>query len=67
MPMRKNQDGWYPDQPGWGLIDIQKGRSVYPAALVSAQPIEMTNWELQDFAVQVVRNILETNGRKLMS
>jgi hypothetical protein len=38
-----------------------------PAALISDEKIVMTDWELQDFAVQVVREQLAKEGRKLMS
>jgi hypothetical protein len=35
--------------------------------LVTAEPVEMTDWELHDFAVQVVRQQLKSEGRQLMS
>jgi|TARA_B100000315_G_C14100982_1_gene373722 hypothetical protein len=41
---------------------------VNPVAFISGEKIEMTDWELHDFAVQVVRNyIVESLNRKLMS
>ena len=67
MPMRYRAGLWAPDAPGWGLLDAQKGTSIEPVALVSDERIEMTDWELQDFAIQIVRDHLEKAGRKLMS
>jgi hypothetical protein len=67
MPMRHRAGAWAPDAAGWGLIDPRTGKTVDPIAYVSDERIEMTDWELQDFAVQIVRNHLEKAGRKLMS
>ena len=68
MPMRKKLlGGWVPDRAGWGLVDARTGKSVNPIDLVSDEKIEMSDWELQDFAVQVVRTQLEKGGFKLMS
>jgi len=64
--LRTNQD------EGWGLLVINdptdsdtKAVPVDPVKLVSAEKIEMTDWELQDLAVQIVRNSLPHD--KLMS
>ena len=67
MPMQKIAGEWRCVATGWGLIDARTERTVNPVVLISAEPIEMTDWELQDFAVQVVRNQLEKEGRQLMS
>ena len=67
MPMRKITGEWRCVATGWGLIDARTERTVNPVALISDEPIEMTDWELQDFAVQVVRTQLEKDGRQLMS
>jgi hypothetical protein len=40
---------------------------VSPPALISVEKIVMTDWELQDMAVQVVRDQLAKEGRELMS
>ena len=65
--MRLRHGSWSPDAPGWGLLDVRSGKSIDPALLVSDEKIEMTDWELLDFAVQIVRQHLEVSGRKLMS
>ncbi|MGB5213039.1 MAG: hypothetical protein WBN88_05245, partial [Anderseniella sp.] len=67
MPMARQLDAWVPEAAGWGFIDTVSGKPVDPAVLVSDELIEMTDWELQDFAVQVVRDGLVNDGRKLMS
>jgi len=69
MPMKKKffGDGWVADVPGWGLVDAETGKPVNPVELVTDEKIEMTRWELQDFAVQVVRGQLEKEGYQLMS
>ena len=67
MPMRKIGSDWEPTEPGWGLLDARTRKPINPAALISDEKIVMTDWELQDFAVQVVRDQLAKEGRKLMS
>jgi len=67
MLMRRRADGWSPTRPGWGLVDAHTGNSVNPAALVTDESIEMTDWEVHDLAVQVVRQHLTDAGRTLMS
>jgi hypothetical protein len=67
MPMRLRAGAWVPITSGWGLIDAHNGKPIDPVALVSDERIEMTDWELQDFAVQIVRDHLEKTGKKLMS
>lgn len=69
MPMKKKFFGeaWVPAALGWGLIDVETGEALDPFALVTDEKIEVTNWELHDFAVQVVRHHLEKDGYQLMS
>ena len=67
MPMRQDVDAWIPTIAGWGLLDARTSSPIDPIALVTDDRIEMSDWELQDFAVQMVRNHLEGEGRKLMS
>lgn len=69
MPMKKKFFGnmWSPVEHGWGLISLETGDLVNPFELVTDEKIEMTRWELHDFAVQVVRHHLEKDGYQLMS
>lgn len=64
---KKLLGGWVADLPGWGLVHARTGGVVNPVELVSDKRIEMTDWELQDFAVQVVKDDLEKDGFELMS
>lgn len=68
MPMRRTGGAWRPDAPGWGLVDARTGKSLDPVSLVTNEKIEMTDWELHDFAVQTVRDhVTTTLDRELMS
>jgi hypothetical protein len=69
LPMKKKLFGgaWVPDRQGWGLVDAKTMKSIDPTTLVTDQKIEMTPWELQDMAVQVVRDYLEKEGCRIMS
>jgi hypothetical protein len=67
MPMKLRNGEWTPALGGWGLIDAISKQEINPVALVSDELIEVTDWELQDFAVQIVRDNLRENGRELMS
>ena len=68
MPMRRIGFEWKPDAPEWGLIHAETGQLINPIALKSDEKMEMTDWELHDFSVQVVRDyIAEKLGRQMMS
>ncbi len=63
MPMRYRSGPWVPQWTGWGLVDARTGKAIDPIALVSDERIEMTDWELQDFALQIVRDQMERRAR----
>ena len=69
MLMKKNLLGgkWIPKQKGWGLIEAETKKLVDPYILVTEEKIEMTSWELQDMAVQIVRDYLTKHDYQLMS
>jgi len=81
MPMRKTKKSFLPtgnkaskwgkwgtDAPGWGLVNPVTNAPVEPLELVSDENVEMTNWEIHDFAVQIVRDhVTEELGHELMS
>jgi len=67
MPMMQRGDEWQCAVSGWGLIDARTKKIINPVSFVTDEEIEMTDWELQDFAVQFVRSDLEKSGRALMS
>jgi hypothetical protein len=68
LPMRQHIGGqWVAALPGWGLLDADGQTPIDPVALVTDQNIEMTPWEVQDLAVQVVCGALRRDGLQLMS
>jgi len=67
MPMQMKGAGWEPAETGWGLLDAITLKRIHPPALVSDKKIVMTDWELHDFAVQVVRTEIENDGGDLIS
>lgn len=67
LPMSRARTGWAAQLPGWGLVSLATGKPIDPIALVYDEKIEMTDWELHDFAVQMVRDMLEKEGREVMS
>jgi len=69
LPMKKMLAGgsWAPELSGWGLIDALTRMPLNPVELVTDKNIEMTQWELHDMAVQVVRDSLQKDGFQLMT
>ena len=68
MPMNKNLLGhWVPISSGWRLIDARTGNTIDPISLITDENIVMTDWEVQDFSVQVVKDDLIKKGYQLMS
>jgi hypothetical protein len=65
LPMKKRGNNWIPTEDGWGLIHAVSRKQIDPVMLISGENIEMTEWELYDFAVQIVRNNL--HGHQIMS
>ena len=59
----RGDDGWQLGRSGWGLVHAQTNEPIDPPALVDDEQIEMTDWELHDFAVQVVREYLPKVGK----
>ncbi len=68
MPMKhKLLGGWVPEYSGWGLIDSSSRKPIDPVSFITDEKIEMTPWEIQDFAVQIVKQQMEREGYQLMS
>ena len=59
MPIRRKGVGWEVVLPNWGLIDVFSEKEVRPFDLVTNEKIIMTDWEIQDFAVQYCKKHLE--------
>ena len=67
MRMEKRKGDWIPVDQGWGLLDAVSKSPVNPPALISDKTVPMTDWEVQDFAVQIVRDSLKKDGYELLS
>jgi hypothetical protein len=68
LPMRQLLGGqWVAALAGWGLLEADGHTPLDPVARVTDEKIEMTPWELQDMAVQVVCGALRRDGFELMS
>jgi hypothetical protein len=62
LPLRRRGSEFAPAASGWSLFDVTTNRPVDPVAMVSDEPIVMTDWEIYDFAISVVRDRLAKNG-----
>ncbi len=67
MPMKRWLGKWTPSNSGWGLVHAQSTKLINPLDYVTDELIEMTDWELHDFAVQIVCSHLEKEGKKVFS
>ena len=67
MPMKRIGEEWKPMLPNWGLQDAITKELVIPPALITDEEIEITDNELLDFAVQVVRDSLIGEGKTIQS
>lgn len=50
-----------PAAGGWNLTHLATGKPVLPADTVTTAPIEMSEWELHNFAIQVLREYITKN------
>ena len=67
MPMEQRISSYKPINSGWGLISAESGLIVDPVAMVSEELIEMSEWELRDFAIQTVKTYLTQQGKNVFS
>ena len=68
MPMIRKGVGWEVYTSDWGLINPETKALINPYELVTDENIIMTDWEMQDFAVQIVRNYIKDKlGFKILS
>ena len=56
-----------PVHGGWGLRDARTDRVIDPPALVSSEPIVMSDWEVHDFALQIVASQIENSAGTVFS
>ena len=67
MPMKNKSGEWHPVFDGWGLSDLTGETALNPVDLITDEPIEMTDWEIHDAGIQVVRDHLKQNGWEINS
>ena len=67
MPMESKSGEWHPVFDGWGLTDLTGETALNPVDLITDEPIEMTDWEIHDAGIQVVRDHLKQNGWEINS
>lgn len=54
MPMNLRITSYEPAAYGWGLVSAVNGDLVDPFEMVTDELVEMTDWELHDFAIRDV-------------
>ena len=67
MPMELTGRTFQPAYGGWGLRDALTQAAIDPPSLVSDAKIEMSDWEVHDFAIQIVTSQIETAGNTILS
>ena len=67
MPMTEGLIEFQPSAPGWGLIHAVTGKVINPLELISEELIEMSDWELHDFAIQIVKSHLKKENKNVFS
>lgn len=68
LSMRKKDGVWAPTfRPGSEFFDPRTSETVDPLKLVTNEKIEMSDWEVHDYAVQVVRDKMHEAGAKIAS
>jgi len=67
LPMKKTGDEWSVVNGDWGIIDPETNKQIIPENFITDEFVEMTDWEVQDVAVTIIKNKIEESGKKLMS
>jgi hypothetical protein len=67
MPMTEHLSQYSPAAFDWGLIHAETRQPINPLELVTNEPIVMSDWELHDFAIQVVKSNLKNEGKNVFS
>ena len=52
---------------GWNLLALETSLPIAPQELVTDERIEMSEWELRNMAIQIVRDNVAQNGGKVLS
>jgi hypothetical protein len=67
LPMEQAGATYQPTLGGWGLLHAVTRAPLDLPSLASNEPIEMSDWEVHDFAIQVVSSYIESSGGTILS
>ena len=68
LDMHINKSGeWAALEAGWGLKHAVSGEAINPVELISDEKIEISEYELFDFCVQVVRERIKKEGGEVFN
>lgn len=67
IKMEKNIGTYEPAHGGWGLLNAVTMEPVDPLALVSDELVELSDWELYVFAINIVKMGLLAEGKNVYS
>ena len=56
-----------PIEQGWNLYDVRTNEKIDPLNVASNDKTRMSKWELNNFAIQIVRNEIEKEGNEILS
>lgn len=65
--VKHNGTEYQPMLKGWGLLHAQTRRLLDPTDLVLDELIEISDWEVHDFALQVLVNFIQEKGDVIIS
>ncbi len=65
MPMRKVGSQFLPASQGLGLVDARTRAPVDPFSKMTSEPVEMSDWEVHDFGIQIVAAQLKKDGKDI--
>ncbi len=67
IPMTERLTSYEPTFPGWGLIHAETREPVNPSDMVTDELVEISDWELHDCAIQMVKSKLVEEGKGVFS
>ena len=67
LPMAEHLSEFKPCVSGWGLVHAETHQELNPLDLVDDALVEMSDWEVHDFAIQMVKSTLEKEGKNVFS
>jgi hypothetical protein len=56
-----------PFEKGWNLYNARTNDKIFPHLVAEDFEVKMSDWELSNFAIQIVRNDLEKQGNTILS